>query len=169
MYDRDAVTFMWKELEAVGVRPLQNAQDVDDLLKNNKGTALVVVNSVCGCAAGHARPGVALALQNTVIPDQSATVFAGVDVEAVQKARDYMTGMPPSSPSVTLFKDGKLVFMLERKDIEGSTATDVSAKLKKAFDAHCTKAGPSVSAETVQQVFGSGVMPKCGTDYTSKL
>lgn len=168
IYDRDAVKFMWQELEAVGISPLTTAAQVDKLLKDSKGTALVIVNSVCGCSAGNARPGVAVALQNNLIPDHLATVFAGVDMEAVQRAREYMTDMPPSSPSVALFRDGKLVYMLHRRDIEGSDAHEVAEKLTAAFNQYCTRKGPSVSAETVQKVFGSGYMPGCSSDYKLK-
>src|SRR5262245_52300145 len=121
IYDPQAVEPMWQELAAVGVDPITTPEQVDDVLGAKSGTALVVVNSICGCAAGHARPGVMLALQNARIPDRSVTVFAGVDRDAVERAREYMAGYPPSSPSVGLFKDGKQVFMLQRSDIQQMT------------------------------------------------
>lgn len=164
LYDRQMVKFMWQELDAVGVKSLTTPQEVD-LALARPGTTLMVVNSVCGCAAGNARPGVALALQNSKIPDQMFTVFAGVDRDAVEKARGYMVGVPPSSPCVALFRDGKLVAMLERKHIEGSTAEEVAERLQVAFDAHCTKTGPSVPLEMMQEVYGRGLAPRCGSDY----
>jgi putative YphP/YqiW family bacilliredoxin len=98
---------------------------------------MVVVNSICGCAAGRARPGVALALQHETRPDQLVTVFAGADIEATDRARSYFTGYPPSSPSIALLKDGKLVYMLERRQIEGREAPSIAEDLKRAFDEHC--------------------------------
>lgn len=153
MYDRTAVRYMWKELEKVGVKPITRQGDITNLMSHDFGVTMIVVNSVCGCAARNARPGVALALQNKVIPDRSATVFAGVDREAVSEARKYMTGHLPSSPSVALFKDGDLVFMLERSDIEGSTGEQVGEKLKTAFDKYCKFEGPSVDPEIVSRTF----------------
>jgi putative YphP/YqiW family bacilliredoxin len=110
---------------------------VDAKLKDAKGTTLVVVNSICGCAARNARPAVAKALQHAVKPDALTTVFAGQDIEATQKARSYFTGYPPSSPQIGLLKDGKLVFMLERHQIEGRTAGEVAEDLVGAFDRYC--------------------------------
>jgi putative YphP/YqiW family bacilliredoxin len=100
---------------------------------------MVVVNSICGCAAGKARPGIARALQHSIKPDKVATVFAGADIEATEKARTYFTGYPPSSPSIALLKDGKLVWMLERRQIEGKDASQVADELTRAFDQHCVK------------------------------
>src|SRR4051812_14448585 len=117
IYDPEAVKPMWQELAAVGVEPLQTPEQVDEVLKGS-GSVLVIVNSVCGCAAGQARPGAMAALQNGVIPDRSITVFAGVDRDAVEAARAHMTAYPPSSPAMGLFKDGKLVFMLQRTDLQ---------------------------------------------------
>jgi putative YphP/YqiW family bacilliredoxin len=144
IYDPEAVAPMWKELAAVGVEPLNTPDQVDAVMRGASGTVLVIVNSVCGCAAGHARPGAMLALQNSMIPDRSITVFAGVDRDAVNRAREYMADYPPSSPSMGLFKDGKQVFMLQRTDLQQMTDDQVAAALKGAFDEHCTKAGPSV-------------------------
>lgn len=148
IYDPEAVAPMWQELAAVGVEPLTTPAEVDDVLASHSGTALVVVNSVCGCAAGHARPGVMLALQNSRIPDRSVTVFAGVDRDATNRARDYMSAYPPSSPSIGLFKDGAQVLMLQRTDIQAMTEDQVADALRQAFDQHCAKKGPSVDPET---------------------
>jgi putative YphP/YqiW family bacilliredoxin len=143
---------MWQELAAVGVEPLHTPEQVDQALQGAPGSVLVIVNSVCGCAAGQARPGAMLALQSSVIPDRYVTVFAGVDRDAVERARGYMSGYPPSSPSMGLFKDGKLVFMLQRTDLQQMNEEQVAQALSSAFGAHCTKAGPSVTPEVFQQI-----------------
>ena len=137
MYDERFVTPMRQELTRLGVEELRTAADVDARLKDASGTTLVVVNSVCGCAARNARPAVASALRHSVKPDHLATVFAGQDVEATAKARSYFTGYPPSSPSIGLFKDGEVVFMLERWQIEGRPAEAIAEDLVEAFDEHC--------------------------------
>jgi putative YphP/YqiW family bacilliredoxin len=152
IYDPEAVAPMWQELAAVGIEPLTTPEQVDKVLAAASGTVLVIVNSVCGCAAGHARPGAMLALQNSVIPDRYVTVFAGVDRDAVNRAREYMASYPPSSPSMGLFRDGKQVFMLQRSDLQQMTDDQVAAALKGAFDEHCTKAGPSVDPEKFRQL-----------------
>ena len=152
IYDPEAVAPMWQELVAVGVEPLTTPGQVDEVLGAASGTVLVIVNSICGCAAGHARPGVMLALQNAVIPDRYVTVFAGVDRDAVNRAREYMAGYPPSSPSMGLFKDGKQVFMLQRSDLQQMTDQEVAAALKKAFADYCAKSGPSVDPEKFRQL-----------------
>ena len=126
------------EMTAMGARELKTAAQVDEAVKNTTGTLMIVVNSVCGCAAGKARPGIALALQHAVKPDVLATVFAGGDVEATERARGYFTGYAPSSPSVGILRDGKLVYMLERTDIESRSADMIAAKLTQAFDRVCT-------------------------------
>ena len=131
---------MREELTRIGVEELRTPEDVDKALSNSEGTVMVVVNSICGCAAGKARPGIARALQHTVRPDKVATVFAGADIEATEKARSYFTGYEPSSPSIALLKDGKLVWMLERRQIEGKDASQVANELTQAFDQHCAKA-----------------------------
>lgn len=128
---------MREDLTRLGVEELRTAEAVDETVKNSKGTLMVVVNSICGCAAGKARPGVALALQHDAKPDKVATVFAGADVEATERARSYFTGYGPSSPSIAILKDGELVYMLERYQIEGRDATQIAGELKKAFDEHC--------------------------------
>lgn len=152
IYDPEAVAPMWQELAAVGVEPLTTPEQVDEALGAASGTVLVIVNSICGCAAGHARPGAMLALQNKVIPDRSVTVFAGVDRDAVNRAREYMASYPPSSPSMGLFKDGKQVFMLQRLDLQQMNDDQVAAALAAAFDEHCAKVGPSVDAETFRRL-----------------
>ena len=128
---------MREDLTRLGVEELRTAEEVDETVKNSKGTLMVVVNSICGCAAGKARPGVALALQNEVKPDKVATVFAGADIEATEKARSYFTGYRPSSPSIALLKDGELVYMLERYQIEGRDAQQIAGELTKAFEQFC--------------------------------
>ena len=152
IYDREAVAPMWQELAAVGVEPLTTPEQVDEALKTSKGTVLVIVNSICGCAAGHARPGVMLALQNSIIPDRSVTVFAGVDREAVDRARQYMAPYPPSSPSMGLFKDRQQVFMLQRVNLQEMNDEQVAGALAKAFAEHCTRPGPSVDPEVYRKL-----------------
>jgi putative YphP/YqiW family bacilliredoxin len=143
---------MWKELAAVGVQPLTTPEQVDDVLGAASGTVLVFVNSICGCAAGQARPGAMLALQNAVIPDRSVTVFAGVDRDAVNRAREHMAGYPPSSPAIGLFKDGRQVLMLQRSDLQQMNEDQVASALAKAFDDHCVRPGPSIDPETFRQL-----------------
>ncbi len=128
---------MREELTRIGVEEMRTAEDVEKTLNNSDGTVMIVVNSICGCAAGKARPGIARALQHEVRPDKVATVFAGADIEATEKARSYFTGYAPSSPSIALLKNGKLVWMLERRQIEGRDATEVARELTSAFDQHC--------------------------------
>ena len=143
MYDERFVTPMRQELTRLGVEELRTSADVDSRLKDAPGTTLVVVNSVCGCAARNARPAIATALGHPVKPDHLTTVFAGQDVEATAKARAYFTGYPPSSPSIGLLKDGEVVFMLERWQIEGRSADAIAVDLTEAFDRFC---GKTVSA-----------------------
>jgi putative YphP/YqiW family bacilliredoxin len=130
---------MREELTRIGFEELKTPEQVDETLNNSKGTVMVVVNSICGCAAGKARPGIARALQHSVRPDKVATVFAGADIEATEKARSYFTGYEPSSPSIALLKDGQLVYMMERRQIEGKDASQVASELTQAFDQHCAK------------------------------
>ena len=137
MYDERFITPMRQELTRLGVQELRTAQDVDAKLKEATGTTLLVVNSMCGCAARNARPAVASALANAVRPDQLTTVFAGQDIEATAQARTYLTGYAPSSPSIALLKDGKLAFMLERYQIEGRSADEISKDLVGAFEQYC--------------------------------
>jgi putative YphP/YqiW family bacilliredoxin len=138
MYDESMIRPLREELTRHGLRELKSAADVDAAVKT-QGTLLLAVNSVCGCAGGAMRPGVALALQGAVKPDQLATVFAGQDAEATARAREHFKPYPPSSPAIALLKDGKVVHMLERKDIEGRMPQDVAASLKAAFERHCAK------------------------------
>ena len=140
MYPQFMIAAMRGELTRLGVRELRTAEAVDDALTKTAGTVMVVVNSVCGCAAGKARPGVALALQHAATPDLVATVFAGADIEATERARGYCTGYPPSSPSIALFKARKLVYMMERHQIENQEADTIATQLATAFDAHCVAA-----------------------------
>jgi len=128
---------MREDLTRLGVEEMRTADAVDETVRNSKGTLMVVVNSICGCAAGKARPGVALALQHGVKPDKVATVFAGADIEATDRARSYFTGYGPSSPSIALLKDGQLVYMLERYQIEGRDANQIAGELTQAFEKHC--------------------------------
>lgn len=130
---------MREELTRIGVEELRTSEDVERTLNDSKGTVMVVVNSICGCAAGKARPGIARALQHSVRPDKVTTVFAGADIEATEKARSYFTGYEPSSPSIALLKDGELVYMMERRQIEGKDAWQVANELTQAFDQHCAK------------------------------
>jgi putative YphP/YqiW family bacilliredoxin len=128
---------MREELTRLGVEEWKTPEQVDEGIQNAKGTVMVVVNSVCGCAAGKARPGIALALQHDARPERVATVFAGADIEATEKARSYFTGYQPSSPSIALLKDGELVYILERRQIENKFAEQIAEELKRAFDQHC--------------------------------
>ena len=137
MYPEFMIAPMREELTRFGVRELRTAAEVDDALTRTPGTTMVVVNSVCGCAAGKARPGVALSLQHAVKPDHVTTVFAGADIEATERARGYFTGYPPSSPSIGLLRDGKLIYMMERHQIENQDAYAIAAQLTAAFDKHC--------------------------------
>lgn len=136
-YPEEMTEPMRAELTRLGVEDLRTPEQVDEVLQPASGTVLVVVNSVCGCAAGNARPGVAKAMQNEKLPQRIVTVFAGVDREATNKARGYFTGYQPSSPQIALLKDGNVVAMLERTDIEGRTSDDVANDLVNAFNAHC--------------------------------
>ena len=126
------------ELTQLGVEELRTAADVDAAVSSTSGTLMIVVNSICGCAAGKARPGVALALKNAVKPDRIATVFAGADIEATERARGYFKGFPPSSPSIGLLRDGKLVWMLERRQIENQGPEQIASALTSAFEQFCT-------------------------------
>lgn len=138
MYPEQLVAPMRTDLTGAGFKELKTADEVDQQLKTQEGTTLLVINSVCGCAAGAARPGVKWALQNTdKRPDTLATVFAGVDQEAVAKAREYTLPYPPSSPSIALFKDGELVHFVERHHIEGRNAQMIGQHLLEVFEEYC--------------------------------
>ncbi|PHR49932.1 MAG: hypothetical protein COA32_02020 [Fluviicola sp.] len=137
MYPPELVAPMKEDLTSAGFKQLTSAEEVDQTIKNTEGSLLVVVNSVCGCAAGNMRPGVKQSLESDVKPSTLTTVFAGVDGEAVAQARKYFLPFPPSSPSIALFKDGKLVHFLERHHIEGGTAEMIADNLKEAYKQFC--------------------------------
>jgi len=142
MYPEIMVVPMREELTRLGIAELHTADEVDQALKNRSGTTLVVVNSICGCAAGRMRPAVRMALQNSVRPDQAYSVFAGQEKEATERARSYFTGYPPSSPSIAILRDGELVYMMPRRDIESREAPAIAADLKAAFDRLCGQSVP---------------------------
>jgi len=144
MYPEEFVQPMREELTRLGFRELRTPGEVDAVLGKSKGTVLVVVNSICGCAAGRARPAVAYALSHTVRPDVLATVFAGQDQGATAQARIYFTNYPPSSPSIALLREGKLLYMMERRDIEGRMPEEIAQDLARAFDQFCAPAGSFV-------------------------
>ena len=138
MYQEMMIAPMREELTSAGVAEARTAADVENAV-NQKGTTMVVVNSVCGCAAGRMRPGVRAAVRSSVRPDRIITVFAGQDREATEKARSYFTGYPPSSPSIGLLRDGQLVYMMQRSDIEMSSPEMIASALTRAFEKHCAK------------------------------
>jgi putative YphP/YqiW family bacilliredoxin len=138
MYPEIMVVPMREELTRLGIVELRNAEEVDQAVKN-PGTTMVVVNSICGCAAGRMRPAVRIALQNSTRPDKAFSVFAGQDTEATERARSYFTGWPPSSPSIAILRDGQLVYLMPRRDIESREAPAIAADLKAAFDKFCAK------------------------------
>ena len=137
-YPEFFVAPMRQELTDLGVQELRTPDEVDAAVAGTPGTLMIVVNSVCGCAAGKARPGIALALRNAVKPTASATVFAGADVEATERARQHFTGYRPSSPSIALMRDGQVVYMLERSQIENRDALSIASELTAAFEKFCT-------------------------------
>ena len=141
MYPEIMCVPMREELTRLGIQELRTAEEVDQAAQST-GTTMVVVNSICGCAAGRMRPAVRLALQNAVRPDHAYTVFAGQETEATERARSYFTGYPPSSPSIAILRDGQLVYMLPRRDIESREAPAIAADLKAAFDRFCGKPAP---------------------------
>ena len=136
MYDPDLVRPMREEVTSLGIRELRTPQEVDDVVRQ-PGTTLVFVNSVCGCAAGGARPGLRLSMMHPKKPDRMVTVFAGMETQAVEKAREYFRPYRPSSPQIALLKDGKLVKMVQRQDIEGKDPSRIAKDLTDAFDAFC--------------------------------
>lgn len=158
-YDEDAVKPMREELTAVGFAEMRSAEAVDQAFAK-PGTAVVIINSVCGCAAGGARPGVTMALQHTKIPDQLLTSFAGQDKSAVNRIRAHLKDFPPSSPFIAVLKDGKPVKVMQRTDIEGKDAGRVAAELTAAFDAHCVRSGPSITPEEFAKLKG---VKACGS------
>jgi len=136
-YPEEMCAPMRAELTSAGVSEMKNAQEVDDVFSDNPQTLLVFINSVCGCAAGSARPGLIMSLENTVKPQKTTTVFAGQDLEATTRAREYMMPYPPSSPSIALFQDGKIVCFIERHEIEGSLKHVIAEKLIAAYNEYC--------------------------------
>ena len=138
-YPEEFIGPMRQELTRLGVQETRTPEAVDALLGHTAGTIMMVINSMCGCAAGRARPGIALALRHAIVPDKVATVFAGGDLEATARVREYLQDYPPSSPSVALFRDGKPVFMLQRHQIENRDATEIAKVLTEAFDQFCAK------------------------------
>jgi putative YphP/YqiW family bacilliredoxin len=136
-YPEDLIKPMREDLTRLGVRETRTPEEVDEAIQNTEGTTMVIVNSVCGCAAGKARPGVAMALDHAVKPDQVITVFAGADIEATERARELFKGYAPSSPSIALMQNGEVVYMLERHQIEGREAPEIAAVLTDAFDHLC--------------------------------
>jgi putative YphP/YqiW family bacilliredoxin len=153
MYDQDAVQPMRDELIAVGFSELLTPEDVESAIKvNSNETVFVMVNSVCGCAAGSARPGISLALQNNIIPDKLYTVFAGQERDAVDKTRELVGKIPPSSPSAALFKNGQLIHFMHRHEIEGNMPQQISEYWQEIFNEHCTKQGPSIPPEHFAKV-----------------
>ena len=137
MYDERFVSPMREELTQLGVHEMRTPEEVDEVLRDAHGTTLVVVNSICGCAARNARPAVARALESAKRPDRLTTVFAGQDAEATARAREYFAPYPPSSPQIALLKDGEVAFMLERRQIEGRGAEEIAKDLVQAFERHC--------------------------------
>jgi putative YphP/YqiW family bacilliredoxin len=154
IYDPEAVQPMRDELVYVGFEELTTPQKVAEVLgRKNDETILVFINSVCGCAAGTARPGVTLALQNKIIPDRIVTAFAGQDRDAVELIRNkYLSQFPPSSPSMAILKNGEVLFMMPRHKIEGRTAEEIAADLKAEFEKHCSKQGPSIPPEKYEKL-----------------
>ncbi len=153
---------MREELTRIGFRELKSAADVDETVKNSDGVVMLVVNSVCGCAAGRARPGIANALSHPARPAVLATVFAGADLEATDRARQYLTGYPPSSPSLALLKNGQLLYMMERKNIEIRSPFEIAAELRAAFDKFCE------SGSAPQSATSSPVTPETALGVTSR-
>ena len=142
MYPEIMVIPMREELTRLGIEELRSAADVDRFVQHEPGTTMLIVNSICGCAAGRMRPAVRLALQNATKPAKIATVFAGQDTEATARARAHFTGYPPSSPSIAILRDGKTVYMMHSHQIESRDAAAIAADLKAAFEVHCTTAAP---------------------------
>ena len=139
MYPELMVVPMREELTRLGIEELRTPEEVDQALKSRPGTTMVVVNSICGCAAGRMRPAVRMALQNSARPEHAYSVFAGQEKEATDRTRSYFTGYPPSSPSIAILRDGELVYMMQRRDIESREAPAIAADLKAAFDRLCGK------------------------------
>jgi len=159
-YDRDVVQPMRDELTSVGFKELLTPQDVDRSLEEGNGTALLVLNSVCGCAAGNVRPGVGLALQRQRIPDRLITAFAGQEKEAVARAREYLQGEPPSSPCIALLRNREVLKILHRHDLQDMEAADVADELSAWFGEYCSAEGPSIPREEFEKL---PLTPSCGS------
>ncbi len=144
-YSEILIKPMREDLTRIGVEETRSPEQVEDAINNTKGTLLVVVNSVCGCAAGKARPGIAMALQHGPKPDRAITVFAGADIEATTRAREHFAPYPPSSPQIALFKEGQLVYMMERHQIENKFAEQIAGELSQAFERFCAPAAQEAS------------------------
>lgn len=138
MYPEIMVIPMREELTRLGIEELRSVAEVDRFVQNESGTTMLIVNSICGCAAGRMRPAVRMALQNATKPGKIATVFAGQDLEATARARHHFGGYPPSSPSIAILRDGKVIYMMPRNQIETRDAAAIAAELKAAFEQHCT-------------------------------
>ena len=153
MYDQNAVQHMRDELVAVGFNELLSSEEVENAINTNDDkTTLVMINSVCGCAAGSARPGISQALQNEIIPNKLFTGFAGQEKEAVEKIRELVGGFPPSSPSIALFKNGEVIHFMQRHEIEGKMPEEISDYWREVFNIHCSNKGPSISPENFAEV-----------------
>lgn len=153
MYDQNAVQHMRDELVAVGFNELLSSEEVENAINTNDDkTTLVMINSVCGCAAGSARPGISQALQNEIIPNKLFTGFAGQEKEAVEKIRELVGGFPPSSPSIALFKNGEVIHFMQRHEIEGKLPEEISDYWREVFNNHCSNKGPSISPENFAEV-----------------
>ena len=153
MYDQNAVQHMRDELVAVGFNELLSSEEVENAINTSDDkTTLVMINSVCGCAAGSARPGISQALQNEIIPDKLFTGFAGQEKEAVEKIRELVGGFPPSSPSIALFKNGEVIHFMQRHQIEGKMPEEISDYWREVFNKHCSNKGPSISPENFAEV-----------------
>lgn len=153
MYDPEAVQWMRDELVAVGFQELLSTAEVDQAIEvKDDNIILVMINSICGCAAGSARPGVSLALQHNKIPDKLYTGFAGQERDAVDRIRQHIIGFPPSSPSIAMFKNGELIYFMQRYDIEGRSDKYIAEELKEAFDRFCSAPGPSISPENFAKI-----------------
>jgi putative YphP/YqiW family bacilliredoxin len=160
IYDPEACRPMWEELEQVGFESLSTPEAVEEAVVQTKGTVLLFINSVCGCSAGAARPGLSLSLQHSHIPGKLVTVFAGVHRDAVDKARELMPQVPPSSPFTAIFKDGELVYVLQRSQIEMMDAVGIAQTLRQVYDEFCEAEGPSVPREVFEAI---PTIQQCGS------
>ena len=164
IYDPEEVRPMWEILVDIGMTSLTTVAEVEEVVNQKDKTVLCFVNSVCGCAAGSARPGLALALQNAKIPDELVTVFAGMDQEAVARIRDFMPSIAPSSPNVVIFKNGEPIYVMERQHIERMAPQEIASHLSSFFDEHCTGQGPSVPREVYDNLLEVDV---CGCSLST--